>query len=136
VQPEGGTTLALLITPFLIVLSIVNPDSNPERWLRRTQRFFVKKSSLIAASTAITAGIFAATLTYLQPDSAKTSASVITTADKAADKLPLETKNIRWGFFMDEYSLSEKELQRGDILGAILMEQAGPQLPTGEQIGG
>ncbi|MFN0037680.1 MAG: hypothetical protein ACKVUS_21680, partial [Saprospiraceae bacterium] len=54
----------------------MNPDSKPERLLRRTQRFFAKKSSLVAASTALTAGIFAATLTYFQPHSVPAAAAI------------------------------------------------------------
>jgi len=106
----------------------VNLDSKPERWLRRAQIFFAKKSSFIAASTAITAGIFAATLTYFQTNPAKTTSAAVSAAT-ASSSLPLETQNLRWGFFMDEYSLSEKELQRGDVLGTILMEAAGLSYP-------
>ncbi len=105
----------------------MNSDSKTEPWLRRTQQFFAKKTSLLAASAALTAGIFAATLTYLQPNSATQSASIAVIS--RPDALPLETQNLRWGFFMDEFSLSEKELQRGDILGTILMKEAGLSYP-------
>jgi murein DD-endopeptidase MepM/ murein hydrolase activator NlpD len=106
----------------------VNSDSKSEPWLRRTKQFFAKRTSLIAAGAALTAGIFAATLTYLETNRTKASAAVQTIAIKP-NALPLETQNLRWGFFMDEYTLSEKQLQRGDVLGAILMEQAGLSYP-------
>jgi murein DD-endopeptidase MepM/ murein hydrolase activator NlpD len=99
----------------------------PERWWRRTQRFLTKKSPLIAAVSALTAGAFAATLTYLQPEPAAAATAVVLTP--RPDSAPLEAANIRWGFFMDEFVRSEKQLQRGDILGAILMEQAGMTYP-------
>ena len=93
----------------------MNSDTPSEPWLRRTQQFFAKKTSLVAASTALTAGIFAATLTYLQTDRTPPPASSIGLVVNT-NKLPLETQNLRWGFFMDEYTLSEKALQRGDVL--------------------
>lgn len=105
----------------------MNPDSKPERFLRRTKRFFAKKSSFVAAGVALSAGIFAATLTYLQPDSAQTAAAV--SMPLVLDRPALESQNLRWGFFMDEFTLSEKQLQRGDVLGTILMEQAGMTYP-------
>jgi murein DD-endopeptidase MepM/ murein hydrolase activator NlpD len=105
----------------------VNSDAPSEPWLRRAQQFFVKKTSLIAAGTALTAGLFAATLTYLQPNSAPPAAAIAVIS--RPDALPLETRNLRWGFFMDEFALTEKELKRGDILGTILMEQAGLSYP-------
>ena len=105
----------------------MNSDSKSEPWLRRAQQFFAKKTSLVAASAALTAGIFAATLTYNQSNSAPPAAAVAVIS--RPDALPLETQNLRWGFFMDEYTLSEKELERGDILGTILMEQAGLSYP-------
>jgi murein DD-endopeptidase MepM/ murein hydrolase activator NlpD len=105
----------------------VNPDSKPGLWQGRKRRFFAKKNSLIATSTIIAAGIFAATLTYYQPNSTPSAAAIAVVSRPNA--LPLETQNLRWGYFMDEYSLSEKELKRGDVLGTILMDQAGLSYP-------
>jgi murein DD-endopeptidase MepM/ murein hydrolase activator NlpD len=105
----------------------VNSDAPSEPWLRRAKQFFAKKTPLIAAGTALTAGLFAATLTYLQTNSAPPAAAIAVISRPGA--LPLETQNLRWGFFMDEFALSEKELKRGDILGTILMEQAGLSYP-------
>lgn len=109
----------------------MNSDSKPEPWLRRAQVFFAKKSALIAASATITAGIFAATLTYLQTNkSTALPASAVAMAGMSVlEKPELESQNLRWGFFMDEFSLTEKALQRGDVLGTILMEQAGLSYP-------
>jgi len=104
----------------------VNLDSNPERLLRRTKRFLSKKSSIVAASVALTAGIFAATLTQLQPDTP--TAAAIAVAPRL-EALPLETQNLRWGFLMDEYTVTGTILKRGDILGSILMNEAGLSYP-------
>jgi len=123
-QPRLPAVLHRFLNLFL---SNVNLDSKPERLLRRTQRFFAKKSSLVAASAALTAGLFAATLSYLQPDNSPSAAAVVVIS--LHDARPLESQNLRWGFFMDEFTLSEKVLQRGDILGSILMDQAGLSYP-------
>jgi len=104
----------------------VNLDLNPERLLRRTKRFLSKKSSIVAASVALTAGIFAATLTQLQPDTL--TAAAIAVAPRL-EALPLETQNLSWGFLMDEYTVTGTILKRGDILGSILMNEAGLSYP-------
>jgi len=98
----------------------VNPDSTPEPSRRRTKRSFAKTTSFVTAGAAIIAGVFAATLTQIQPETT-TNAAAIAVLHRP-DALPLETQNLRWGFFMDEYMLSERTLQRGDALGKILME--------------
>jgi murein DD-endopeptidase MepM/ murein hydrolase activator NlpD len=110
----------------------VNSDANPERWLRRTKRFLYKKSSIVATGATITAGIFAATLTLNQQDTAPAAAAIAVVA--RPDGLPLETNNLRWGFFMDEYLQSKIELKRGDILGSILMKEAGLTYPQVNQL--
>jgi len=110
----------------------VNSDSTPERWLQRAQQFFAKKTSVVAASVVLSAGIFAATFTQIQSDSTPAAAAIALFPRPAG--LPLETLNLRWGFFMDEYSLSKTELKRGDILGSILMKQAGLTYPEVNQL--
>lgn len=105
----------------------MNLDTKPERFLRRTKRFLSKKSSIVAASVALSAGIFAATLTQLQPAPPPTAAAVAVFPRPEA--LPLETQNLRWGFLMDEYTVKETTLKRGDILGSILMKEAGLTYP-------
>ncbi len=105
----------------------MNSDSTPVRWLQRVQQLFAKKASIVTASAAITAGIFAATLTYQRQDSATPAAAIAVIS--RPDALPLESQNLRWGFFMDEYSLSEKKLKQGDVLGTILMQQGGLSYP-------
>lgn len=98
----------------------MNPDSQPELSQRRTKRSFAKTSSFVAAGAALIAGIFAATLTQFQTENTNNAAAVAVL--HRPDAMPLETQNLRWGFFMDEYMLSERILQRGDALGKILME--------------
>lgn len=103
----------------------MNSDSTPERWLQRAQLFFAKKSAVVAAGATLTAGILAATLYQSSPTPPAAAIAVLS----RPNALPLESQNLRWGFFMDEYSLSEKELQRGDVLGTILMEHGGLTYP-------
>lgn len=110
----------------------MNSDSTPERWLQRAQQFFAKKTSVVAASVVLSAGIFAATFTQIQPDSTPAAAAIAVFPRPAG--LPLETLNLRWGFFMDEYSLAKTELKRGDVLGSILMQQAGLTYPQVTQL--
>jgi murein DD-endopeptidase MepM/ murein hydrolase activator NlpD len=98
----------------------VNPDSKPERAVRRAVFFSKKKSSLATAALTITAGIFAATLTYFQPEQQPAPAAAIYYAQKG-DSQPLTWDNNRWGYFTDEYNCSTVTLQRGDVLGSILM---------------
>lgn len=116
----------------------MNSDSTSEPWLRRIKQFFTKKTSLIAATATLTAGIFAASLTYFHtnndPSSSARSMAASAGVILHVDALPLETQNLRWGFFMDEFMLSEKELQRGDVLGTILMEKAGLSYPQVSQL--
>lgn len=85
------------------------------------KRFLSRKSPLIAASAALSAGIFAATLNFQQTESATPAAAIAVLP--SAFSTPLEAQNLRWGFFLDEYTLSQRELQRGDVFGKILMEQ-------------
>jgi murein DD-endopeptidase MepM/ murein hydrolase activator NlpD len=41
----------------------------------------------------------------------------------ALDALPVVPQNMRWGFALDQFSHTETELKRGDILGSLLLEQ-------------
>lgn len=110
-----------------LTFSIVNSDLKPERRLGRNQSIFAKKSTLFATVLIAGAGIFAATLTFFQPNNAAPAAAIAVPVRE--NSLPLESRNLRWGFFMDEFTLQEKPLQRGDILGNILMENAGLSYP-------
>lgn len=100
----------------------MNPDSKPERAARRGKFFHQKKSSLATAALTITAGIFATTLTYLQPEQQQAPAAAIYFTQKAESQ-PLNWENNRWGYFFDEYNCSTVTLQRGNAIGSILMAQ-------------
>jgi len=105
----------------------VNSDSNSEpSRQRRTKRSLAKRASFAAASTALIAGVFAATITFHQPENTHSSASAVAMPGMVTlEKPELESRNLRWGYFMDEFVQSHTTLKRGDILGTILMEQAG-----------
>jgi len=69
------------------------------------------------ASVALGIGVFAATIQL----SKTRSAAALALADTSLDALPVVPENMRWGFALDEFSQTEDELKRGDVLGEILM---------------
>ncbi|GAB4489640.1 MAG: peptidoglycan DD-metalloendopeptidase family protein [Saprospiraceae bacterium] len=81
------------------------------------------------ASVALGIGVFAATFQL----SKARSAAALALADTSLDALPIVPENMRWGFALNEFSHTEDELKRGDVLGEILMKH-GLDYPQVHQI--
>lgn len=74
---------------------------------------------MLASGVAIAFGLFAATL---QLTSNRQSAAMLL-APPTLGELPVIPENLRWGFAIDEFQLTETTLGRGDVLGEILMDR-------------
>jgi murein DD-endopeptidase MepM/ murein hydrolase activator NlpD len=94
-------------------------NSKPQRWLRHLAKPLKNKKFVVASGVAITFGLFAATL---QLTSNRQSAAMLL-APPALGELPVIPQNLRWGFALDEFQLTETTLQSGDVLGELLMEK-------------
>jgi murein DD-endopeptidase MepM/ murein hydrolase activator NlpD len=64
-------------------------------------------------------GVFAATVQF----SKNRQAAALAYADASLDALPVVPENMRWGFAVDEFQLSDLTLKSGDVLGELLMKQ-------------
>lgn len=114
------TRKRFLFHRFLIFLTHVKLNSSePQHWLRRLRQTRIPKPLLIAASTLLSAGLLAATLYIAQNRQAV--ALALHKPDLSA--LPVVPQNMKWGFALDKFSLTEEELRSGDILGNILIQQ-------------
>lgn len=65
----------------------------------------------------------AAVLTTSLNDSKTRQAAALIFAQPEMDALPVTPVNMRWGFAIDEFHLFEDALNRGDVLGEMLMKQ-------------
>jgi murein DD-endopeptidase MepM/ murein hydrolase activator NlpD len=74
---------------------------------------------LIAGSAALAVGLLAATLQLTQ----NRQAAALGFAQTTLDALPVVPQNMRWGFALDEFQVTETELRAGDVLGELLMKQ-------------
>lgn len=93
-------------------------DLKPQRWLRKF-RLSPYRNWIIAGTLATSAAIITTTL-----DLSKTrQAAALVFAQPELDALPVVPKNMRWGFSVNEFQLSEAELRRGDILGDVLVKK-------------
>ena len=92
-------------------------------WLRqglqRIKRLRLRKNVVLGASVALGIGVFAATVQF----SKNRQAAALAYADTSLDALPVVPENMRWGFALGEFQLTEAPLKSGDVLGEILMEQ-------------
>lgn len=95
-------------------------DSNwLQHGLRRLRQLRPRKSAVLAASAALAIGAFAATFQL----SKTRQAAALAYSDSSLDALPVVPDNLRWGFAIDEFQLTEVQLKSGDILGEMLMKQ-------------
>lgn len=90
-----------------------------QQWLRRVKQTCSNKKLLIASGIAITFGLFAATL---QLSTNRQSAALLL-APPTLGALPVVPNNLRWGFAVEEFQLTETALKSGDVLGEILMKK-------------
>lgn len=105
-------------------------DSNwLQQGLQRLKRLRSRKNILLATSIVLGIGVFAATVQF----SNTRQAAALALADPSLDALPVVPENMRWGFALGEFHLSEDELKRGDVLGEILMKH-GLDYPQVHQI--
>jgi murein DD-endopeptidase MepM/ murein hydrolase activator NlpD len=74
---------------------------------------------LIAGSAALAVGLLAATLQLTQ----NRQAAALGFAQITLDALPVVPQNMRWGFALDEFQVTETELRSGDVLGELLIKQ-------------
>lgn len=109
----------ILITCSNLTHNVNTHNSKPQRWLRSLTTTWKNKKFMVASGVAIALGLFAATL---QLTSNRQSAAMLL-APPALGELPVIPKNLRWGFAIDEFKLTETTLGRGDVLGEILMER-------------
>lgn len=72
---------------------------------------------MVASGVAVSLGLFAATL---QLTSDRQSAAMLL-APPTLGELSVVPHNMRWGFALDEFQLSETKLASGDVLGELLM---------------
>lgn len=95
-------------------------DSNwLQRQLWRVKRLRLKKGPIFVVLAAISAVVLAATL-QLSPTR---QAAALVYSEPALDALPVVPENMRWGFAIDKFHLSDVELKSGDVLGEILLKQ-------------
>ena len=93
------------------------------RWNRN------RRNWAIAGSCA---GLIALLITLLQSPETK-QAAALAMAEPDLDALPVVPDNLRWGLAVDEFHLFEDELESGDVLGTILLEQ-GLEYPEIQQL--
>jgi murein DD-endopeptidase MepM/ murein hydrolase activator NlpD len=92
-------------------------ETTPQQRLRfRTAR---RISWVIAGCAALSAGLLIAPLQNKETR----EAAALMLAEPELNTLPIQPTNVRWGFSLDAFKLFEYELQRGDILGTMLLEQ-------------
>lgn len=92
-------------------------NSKPQQWLRRLTKTWKNKKIMVASGVAVSLGLFAATL---QLTSDRQSAAMLL-APPTLGELSVIPHNLRWGFALDEFQLSETKLASGDVLGELLM---------------
>jgi murein DD-endopeptidase MepM/ murein hydrolase activator NlpD len=109
----------ILITIANLTHNVNTHNSKSQRWLRRLTMTWKNKKFMVASGVAITFGLFAATL---QLTTNRQSAAMLL-APPALGELPVIPQNLRWGFALDEFQLTEKKLESGDVLGELLMEK-------------
>lgn len=98
----------------------MNSDSSkPEPWLRRVKGFISRKRNLVAGGALASIAVFAAVLQF----SVSNQSAAYIFAQPKLDALAILPQNMRWGFALDEFQLSENQLRSGDILGELLMKQ-------------
>lgn len=101
-----------------LILLVSIDDLKPQRWLRK----FLQspyRNWFIAGTVATSVALIITTL-----DLSKTrQAAALVFAQPELDALPVVPENMRWGFSMDEFQLSDTELRRGDILGDVLTKK-------------
>ena len=90
-----------------------------QQGLQRIKRLRLRKNVVLGASVALGIGVFAATVQF----SKNRQAAALAYADTSLDALPVVPENMRWGFALGEFQLTEAPLKSGDVLGEILMEQ-------------
>lgn len=88
-----------------------------QQGLQRIKRLRLRKNVVLGASVALGIGVFAATVQF----SKNRQAAALAYADTSLDALPVVPENMRWGFALGEFQLTEAPLRSGDVLGEILM---------------
>lgn len=94
-----------------------NDDSKPQSRLRRFWR--QRRNLILTGFAALAASLLAATFQL----SKTRQAAALAFADPALDALQVIPENVRWGFSLDKFELSEDELRSGDVLGEILLKK-------------
>ncbi len=93
-------------------------DSKPQPLLRRFWQSHYRNwvfAGIVATGAAV--------LTTSLNDAETRQAAALIFAQPELDALPVMPANMRWGFAIDEFHLSEDALKRGDILGQMLLKQ-------------
>ena len=90
-----------------------------QQGLQRLKRLRLRRNAVLAASVALGMAVFAATFQL----SNNRQAAALAYADTSLDALPVVPENMRWGFALNEFELTETPLKSGDILGELLMKE-------------
>ena len=90
-----------------------------QQGLQRLKRLRLRRNAVLAASVALGMAVFAATFQL----SNNRQAAALAYADTSLDALPVVPENMRWGFALNEFELTETPLKSGDILGELLMRE-------------
>ncbi|HRI60675.1 MAG TPA: peptidoglycan DD-metalloendopeptidase family protein [Saprospiraceae bacterium] len=90
-----------------------------QQGLQRLKRLRTRRNAVLAASVTLGIAVFAATVQF----SKTRQTAALAYADTSLDALPVVPENMRWGFAVDEFQLTEAPLKSGDILGEMLMKQ-------------
>lgn len=94
-------------------------SSKPQLWLRRLRQTRLRKPLLITSSAIVAVALFAAAVYVAQ----YRPALGLAFSRSEISAFPLVPQKMRWGFALNNFSLSEAQLRSGDILGNILIEQ-------------
>jgi murein DD-endopeptidase MepM/ murein hydrolase activator NlpD len=89
--------------------------SKPQVWLRRLKETIRRKGLVIAGCTAISLALIAASVEIIHYRQAAAAMAYVQPEVKPDVK--------RWGFSLNEFTLNEKTLSNGDVLGEILMKE-------------
>lgn len=92
-------------------------NSQPESRFRRIWSKIFHKRTLVIGGVTATFGALAAVLQF----SLVSPSAALIGAQPKLDALAIVPQNMRWGFAMDEFQLSETKLKSGDVLGEILI---------------
>ena len=80
-----------------------------------------RRPALTVSLGILSLALLAAVVQMMNPGVRQAAALAL--SEPQLGSLPITPQNMRWGFALDEFTLSEKELRSGDVLGSILIEK-------------